>query len=40
MNSENTEYHSSNDTEKYRYFFLHSADMSKFLLERLFAINT
>lgn len=39
MNSENKEYHSSNDTEKDRYFFFHWAEPSKFFLERLFAIN-
>lgn len=37
MNSENKEYHSSNDTD--RYFFFHEADLSKFLLERILAIN-
>lgn len=39
MNSENKEYHSSNDTEKNRYLFFHSADLSTFLPERLFAID-
>lgn len=38
MNSENKEYHSSNDTEKYRYIFFHSADLSTFLPETVFAL--